>query len=30
MGYRWRAANVINFILELYLYLPKENKERKL
>jgi len=25
----WRAANMINFILNFYLYLPKENKDRK-
>jgi len=25
--YRWRAANIKNFILKFYLYLQKENKK---
>jgi len=30
LEYRWRATNIINFILKFYRYLPKGNKERKL
>jgi len=28
--YRWRAANLINFVVKFYLCLPKESKEKKL
>jgi len=28
--YRWRVTKIIDFILEFCVYLPKENKERKL